>query len=106
MLEILGQQFELNGDRGVWRKRGGSRLATREEVAMAQLLMDSPGQETPSGSGKISLNRAPKDVLVLLPGIGEARAKQIIEARPIASIQELEEKGVELTTEAKRLVEV
>ena len=40
-------------------------------------------------SGVLSLNSAPADSLVLLPGIGEVTAQRIIDARPFRSLYEL-----------------
>lgn len=35
---LPNQSLEIEGDRGVWRKLGGSRTATVEEVAMGKAL--------------------------------------------------------------------
>ena len=42
-----------------------------------------------SEEGKININKAPSDVLEMLPGIGPALAKRIIEGRPYESIEAL-----------------
>ena len=48
------------------------------------------GANLPLGSDqKISLNSAPRDVMMQLPGIGETIANRIIEGRPYKSIDSL-----------------
>lgn len=42
-----------------------------------------------SEEGKININKAPSDVLQMLPGIGPALAKRIIEERPYESTEAL-----------------
>ncbi|MPM56111.1 hypothetical protein SDC9_102910 [bioreactor metagenome] len=42
-----------------------------------------------SEEGKININKAPSDVLEMLPGIGPALAKRIIEGRPYENIEAL-----------------
>lgn len=41
--------------------------------------------------GALDLNRAGEDALTVLPGIGAVRARAIAQARPFASLAELEE---------------
>jgi competence ComEA-like helix-hairpin-helix protein len=42
-----------------------------------------------SADGKININKAPSDMLEMLPGIGPALAKRIIEGRPYENIEAL-----------------
>lgn len=44
--------------------------------------------------GAVNINSAPKDELMSLPGIGEARADAIIKARPFAAASDLVDKKV------------
>lgn len=47
-----------------------------------------------STSGKISVNKATRDSLMTISGIGESRATKIIENRPYKSLEELVERKV------------
>lgn len=50
---------------------------------------DAAASEYWSEEGKININKAPSDVLEMLPGIGPALAKRIIEGRPYENIEAL-----------------
>ncbi len=67
-----------------WEALPKERQAEREEAAELELAKGTP---PPLDSDqKISLNSAPRDVIMRLPGIGEGLANRIIEARPFKSI--------------------
>lgn len=89
---------------GVYELPGGSRVyeaiataggfredAMATEVNQAEVLEDEMriyvptveemAQETISGKGKVNLNRASKEELMTLPGVGESRAESIIQFR-------------------------
>lgn len=51
--------------------------------------IDDTSDEESSCSGLISLNKAPIEDLMTLPGIGESTAKKIIAARPFTATEEL-----------------
>ncbi len=42
-----------------------------------------------SAEGKININKAPADLLEMLPGIGPALAERIVEGRPYESIEDV-----------------
>ena len=106
---LPGVSLEIDGDEGVWRKAGGSRNATREEVLLGKecLRCGQPIEATLEGNGdasKININAADKAVLILLPGVGEKTAQKIIDARPVGSLEELEAGDIDLSKEAEKLV--
>ena len=57
------------------------RIPTKEEVANAGDSLLLPGETTQKGTGKVNLNTADEELLCTLPGIGESRAKSIIQYR-------------------------
>ena len=104
---LPGVSLEIDGDEGVWRKAGGSRNATREEVLLGKecLSLSQPFEGTASvDASKININAADKAVLILLPGVGEKTAQKIIDARPVGSLEELEAGDIDLSKEAEKLV--
>lgn len=50
--------------------------------------------EKAAATGPVDLNTATAEELTALPGIGEARAKAIIEGRPYASLKDFESRGI------------
>jgi DNA uptake protein ComE-like DNA-binding protein len=56
-----------------------------------------------SGSGRIDVNAAPEDNLTTLPGISEAKAKQIVKARPYGSTHDLVAKGILSESQYERI---
>lgn len=106
---LPGVSLEIDGDNGKWRKAGGSRNASREEVLLGLecLRRGEPIEgtlEEHSDASKICLNAADKAVLVLLPGVGAVTAQAIIDARPVGSFGDLEAVEVELSATAQKLV--
>lgn len=56
---------------------------------------DTPEEKNvPEPTGKIDLNSATPEELEVLPGVGPARAKAIVEGRPYASLAQFEQKAV------------
>jgi len=77
------------GGLGIWKATDWAALpeerrAEREEAADLNLAKGMPLPLDPDQ--KISLNSAPRDVMMQLPGIGESIANRIIEGRPFKSI--------------------
>ena len=67
-----------------WDALPEERRAEREEAAELELAKGTPQPLDPDQ--KISLNNAPRDVIMRLPGIGEGLANRIIEGRPYKSV--------------------
>ena len=56
---------------------------------------DTPEEKNvPEPTGKIDLNSATAEELEVLPGVGPARAKAIVEGRPYASLAQFEQKAI------------
>ncbi|PZF76728.1 hypothetical protein DK847_11920 [Aestuariivirga litoralis] len=56
---------------------------------------DTPEERNvPEPTGKIDLNSATPEELEVLPGVGPARAKAIVDGRPYASLAQFEQKAV------------
>ena len=56
---------------------------------------DTPEEKNvPEPTGKIDLNSATAEELEVLPGVGPARAKAIVEGRPYASLAQFEQNGI------------
>jgi len=72
-----------------WESLPEQRRAERQEAAELNLAKGLPLPLDPNQ--KISLNSAPRDVVMQLPGIGESIANRIIEGRPYKSIGSLVE---------------
>ncbi len=68
-----------------WESLPEQRRAEREEVAELNLAKGIP--QPLDLDAKIKLNSAPRDVIMRLPGVGEAIANRIIEGRPYKSIE-------------------
>ena len=66
-----------------------SKAKTKPVVAAAP---EEPNPPEPTG--KIDLNSATADELEVLPGVGPARAKAIVEGRPYTSLAQFESKGI------------
>ena len=56
-----------------------------------------------SGSGRIDVNAASADSLATLPGISEAKAQQIVKARPYGSSHDLVAKGILSESQFERI---
>jgi competence protein ComEA len=80
--------------------RAAAAMALASALALAIGLASAPGFAEESGlTGKVNVNTASVEELTLLPGIGESRAKAVIEARKrrggFKSVDELlEVKGI------------
>ena len=72
-----------------WKSLPEQRRAERQEAAELNLAKGVPLPLDPNQ--KISLNSAPRDIVMQLPGIGESIANRIIEGRPYKSIGSLVE---------------
>lgn len=58
-------------------------------------VAEAPEEKNPPEPlGKIDLNTATAEELEVLPGVGPARAKAIVEGRPYASLAQFESKGI------------
>lgn len=70
----------------------------KDQVVVAKLkpvAAETPEEKSaPEPTGKIDLNSATPEELEVLPGVGPARAKAIVEGRPYASLAQFEQKGV------------
>ena len=70
-----------------WESLPEQRRAERKEAAELNLAKEV--NLPPDARQKISLNSAPRDVMMQLPGVGETIANRIIEGRPYKSIDSL-----------------
>lgn len=70
----------------------------KDQVVVAKLkavATETPEEKNaPEPTGKIDLNSATPEELEVLPGVGPARAKAIVEGRPYASLAQFEAKGI------------
>lgn len=87
-LQDIEFQAAING-LGVWKitdwqSLPQQRRAEREEAAELNMAKGIPEPLNPDA--QIKINSAPRDVIMRLPGIGEAIANRIIEGRPFKSI--------------------
>ena len=96
---------------------GGSLPRARDDIALGVPLWDGAAVFVADGDGglpsqpqpiaaRIDLNRASRAELEALPGIGEARAEAVIEARavqPLASLEDLVQRGVWPSSVAERV---
>ncbi|MEM9280259.1 MAG: helix-hairpin-helix domain-containing protein [Verrucomicrobiota bacterium] len=71
----------------LWDKLPAERQLQRDEDRELALATDS---EALREGETVDLNRAARDELMRLPGIGEALANRIIEGRPFQTVEELE----------------
>jgi DNA uptake protein ComE-like DNA-binding protein len=69
-----------------WERLPGERQVEREESTDLELATQSP--KLPPGT-KLNPNIAARDQLMKLPGVGEATANRIIEARPFKTSEDL-----------------
>ena len=77
---------------GIWKSTDWESLPEQRRIERKESaeLDIAKGANLPLGSDqKISLNSAPRDVMMQLPGIGETIANRIIEGRPYKSIDSL-----------------
>lgn len=70
------------------------RAADKNNAPAAQMSNDPSKQENPATRAVLDLNRASKDELKSLPGIGEAFAKRIMDNRPYKDKRELKRRNV------------
>ena len=70
-----------------WKKLPGERQAQRDEDREFELAIDKQKQLKPGE--KIHINKAARDDLMKLPGIGETMANRIIESRPYRTPNDL-----------------
>ena len=70
-----------------WKKLPGERQTQRDEDREVKLAIDKQKQLKPGE--KIHINKAARDDLIKLPGIGEAMANRIIESRPYRTPNDL-----------------
>ena len=72
-----------------WESLPEQRRAEREEAAELNMAKGVPEPLDPNA--QIKINSAPRDVIMQLPGIGEAIANRIIEGRPYKTIDDMME---------------
>ena len=68
-----------------WSLRGASagpvRVETQRTLETAQLNLPAPAETAKAGAEKVNINKADAKTLETLPGIGEKRAKDIVDDR-------------------------
>lgn len=77
--------------RGAWAKTDWEKLAKfRKEARDEAAELEIARGESPAGEGNpVNINRATREELMTLPGIGEKTAARIIAARPFRSVNDL-----------------
>jgi competence protein ComEA len=84
-------------------KHGSRALVLAAALLVSRALLDPGSAPEPAASDppphgamrllygeRLDANREPPDVLALLPGIGPARARALIEARPLCSLADVD----------------
>jgi len=72
----------------------GQAVLSKPRAAPAAAAEVPEEKNPPEPMGKIDLNTATAEELEVLPGVGPARAKAIVEGRPYASLAQFESKGI------------